>query len=286
MSIKQRKRSLFSNEITEENKNLVKNILGTTLESVWNLNKPKYLCELVNDNFNRDRDPNKKFSELNPEVIRKCMLIWSDENDVVLDPFLNRGTTPIISAYCGRKGYANDVVPTYVNQVLKQKDELLSKKYSWAENIHINNGDARDIINIVRKNFKMENVDYIITSPPFWNVEPYESVEGQMADIETYDEFLKDYDFIISQLYEILNGDSFVTYIVNDFRKEKEFYDFSGDTIALFKKNGFKLHDKVINYLRSPFNMRMGKAYDYERATIKAHEFILTFRKGDIRRKK
>lgn len=269
---------LFYEEITTEN-NLVKDVYKFRPISVWDCDKPRNLCELVNDTKNRDVDPNKSLSELNPEVIRRCLMIWSKPNENVLDPFLNRGSTPIMSAYFGRNGYANDIVPLYVKEVQTQIDNLILKKNKWAENIHINNGDARDIIDITRKKFGIERFDYIITSPPFWTIEPYESVDGQMSDIQDYNQFLKSYEEVISKLYEILKPQRFCTYIVNDFVKEKEWYDFSGDTKNIFKRNGFKIHDITVNVIRSPFIIRSGLAFHNEKRMIKYHEYILTFRR-------
>lgn len=269
---------MSDNNINTQENTMVKNrfFLPT---SVWNLNKTKKLCELVNDTYNRDVDPNKSLSELNPDVIKQCLWLYSKENDKVLDPFLNRGTTPIMSAYFGRIGYGNDIVPMYVDQVNKQVKYLIDTKEEWAKNIHINCGDARNIVDITRNKFNIDKFDYIITSPPFWIIEPYESVNGQMSDIQNYNEFLKEYGLVIEKLYEILRSGCYCTYIINDFVKEKEFYDFTGDTKAIFKRVGFKQHDIVINVIRSPFIIRAGLAFNNEHRTIKYHEYILTFRK-------
>jgi DNA modification methylase len=276
------KKVIYKNLFGEENKdieenNLVKDNFFMPI-SVWDIDKNPKLCELVNDTEYRDVDPNKALSELNPELVLRCLSVWSKKGDRVLDPFLNRGTTPIMSAYYGRIGYGNDIVPKYVDHVQKQVN-VLKEKYTWANNIFINNGNARDIIEIAKNNFNVEKFDYIITSPPFWDIEPYESVKGQLSDIQDYENFLIEYNYIIEQLYEILKPKSFITYIVNDFVKNKDFYDFSGDTKRSFKNAGFKLHDVIINYLRSPFIIRAGLAFNNEKRMIKCHEYIITARK-------
>ena len=257
----------------------VKDELGYIPYSVWNLTKDQKLMKLVNDAGDiRYTDEGDALSELNPSTVKRCLDIWSKKGDLVLDPFLNRGSTSILSAYFGRIGYGNDIVPEYVRSVINQR-EYLKKLYKWAENIHISLGDARDIDRILETIFKIKEVDYIITSPPFWNVEKYLSTDGQMSDISDYEYFLKEYEWIIIKLYKILKIEKFVTFIVNDFRRGGKYFWFSGDTIQIFLRNGFELHDIVINVVRTPHVSGVGDAVLVQKRTLKYHEYVLTFKK-------
>ena len=258
----------------------VKDTFGFIPYSVWNFTKSKKLMELVGDNKKgRVADAGNTLSELNPDTVLNSIKLWSDKGDVVLDPFLNRGTTPILSSFLGRIGLGNDVVKQYVEEVLLQKSNLIKRKHNWAKNIHINCGDARDIVNTVKNKFGYKRIDYAISSPPFWDVEKYVSVEGQMSDIEDYNKFLEDYEYIIGELYKILEPDKFVTYIVNDFRRDGKYIWFSGDTIKCFMNKGFDLWDFVINVVRTPHISGIGNAVMKQKRTLKYHEYVLTFKK-------
>jgi len=274
-------KSVLDGNVTETVHKTVKDNFGGKIPySVWNLTKSKQLMTLVGDNkTGRTTDKGETLSELNPDTVIRCLKIWSEKGDKVFDPFLNRGSTSILSAYMERIGYANDIVPRYIKEVELQKAKLLEEGYKWAENIHLNCGDARDIVNIIRNIFGIDRVDYIITSPPFWDVEKYISVDGQMSDMGDYDKFMEDYAKIIELYYEILKPDKFVTYIVNDFRRNKQYYWFSGDTINCFLKAGFVIHDIVISVVRTPHISGIGDAIYKRKTTLKYHEYVLTFRK-------
>lgn len=276
--VKLTKKSVLSGEKSSEYHETVKmNFGGNIPYSVWNLTKSKDLMKLVNDTRpSRKTNDGETLSELNPDTIRRALKIWSEPKDKVLDPFLNRGTTPIISACMGRVGLGNDVVPKYVKEVKKQKENLL-EKYNWAKNIFVACSDARNIVETVKNDFNLDRVDYIITSPPFWNIEKYVSIEGQMSDMDDYKRFLKDYGYIIKELYKIIKPDKFVTYIVNDFRRNKKYYWFSGDTIQKFLEAGFEIHDIVINVVRTPHISGVGDAINKYKRTLKYHEYVLTF---------
>jgi len=257
----------------------IKDSFGEMVYSVWNLTKSKNLMGLVNDKSeNRYTEEGDTLSELNPDTVKRCIEIWSDKGDLVLDPFLNRGTTPIMSAYLGRIGLGNDVVQEYVDEVLQQKERLLEKN-SWAKNIHISCGDARKIDKIIKEEFVIDKVEYVISSPPFWNVEKYVSAEGQISDISDYNEFLRDYEVIVKKLYDIIKPDKFATFIVNDFRRNGKYIWFSGDTIKIFLKCGFELHDIVINVVRTPHISGIGDAIMKRKQTLKYHEYVLTFKR-------
>jgi len=257
----------------------IKDRYGYIPKSIWDITKSKELTRLVkDDSMERYRDGNGKqpLSEFNPDIAKRCLQIWSDEGDKVLDPFMNRGTTSIIAAYFGRQGYGNEIVESYYDNVDQRVKELIASGKEWAKNIHLTLGDAKDFD--TNGNLS-EFFDYIYTSPPYWNVERYESCDGQLSDIKTYEAFLVDYGFIIEILYEILKPNKFVTYVVNDFRRNGKYHWFSGDTITLFMAAGFELWDVVINVIRTPFVSGVDNAVRKQRRTVKYHEYVLTFKK-------
>jgi DNA modification methylase len=63
--------------------------------------------------------------------------------------------------------------------------------------LHI--GDARTM------EFLSDNsVHLIVTSPPYWTLKKYRDSDGQMGDIENYEEFLTELDRVWSHCYRAL----------------------------------------------------------------------------------
>jgi len=266
---------------TEITEGKIKDRYGYIPKSVWDITKSRELMDIVNDKSKeryRDGSGSKPLSEFNPDVAKRCLQIWSKKGDKVLDPFMNRGTTSIMAAYFGRIGYANELVESYYENVVDRKMELIANDEEWAENIHLNNGDACYIWSITQ-DWGIEEFDYIYTSPPYWNVEKYESANGQLSDISEYEAFLEVYGNIIGQLHRVLKTGGYCTFVVNDFRRKGEYVWFSGDTITLFQQNGFKLHDFVINVVRTPHVSGIDAAIRKQQRTLKYHEYVITFKK-------
>lgn len=229
-------------------------------------------------NDNKDEFP---VSEFDPELVRRCLMLYTDDCSAkVLDPFCHAGIVPILSAYWGRNGYGNDIVDTYIESAKTQIDHLRESEYNgdWLDKIHLNVGDVRNIVDIT-KNWNVDYFDYVITSPPFWIVRKYKNVEGQMSLIKEYDEFMKEYTNVIEQLGNILKPGAFITFVINDFKFDKKYINFHGDTINCFNLTGmFELHDIIINIVKTPFVVGIGSAMENKRM-IKYHEYLVTFRK-------
>lgn len=298
-----------SNKLVKDtDKHTIKGILGKETEvchkrildrygffprSVWYVNKSDEITQFYGDTApfrykqgRRLEIPGAAFdigdkkviplSEFNPNIARRCLMMWSHETHTVLNPFAGRGTVCFVTAYFGCQTIGIEIVPTYARHIIEHAINLIQQGETWASNVRVINGDAVNLVDLVGT-----QVDYILSSPPYWNVEKYESVTGQLSDCKRYKHFLTKYKQIIEQCHAILKPDRYCTFVVADFRKNGKFYWFSGDTIRIFRETGFKVHDIVISVLKSPFYAQVGKLVDELHRTVKMHEYILTFKKEE-----
>jgi DNA modification methylase len=122
--------------------------------------------------------------------------------------------------------------------------------------------------------------DMIITCPPYFNIEKYESVDGQLTDIKIYKNFLDIYKTILEKSANILKPGCFFAIVVANFRIDGELYDFCSDTKDILKKH-LTYHDEII------LEMSPAKRHPlYTQAItnlncLKTHEYCLVFRKED-----
>jgi DNA modification methylase len=252
--------------------------------SVWIIDKTPTLVSAIADQGEvRERGQrggnlvdDYPFSEFSPDVASRCVYYWSEEGDLVLDPFMNRGSVVMMAKMCRRHGIAFEISPKSFEdtkgRVIQMDNTGLTddlKPY----NIELNLQDARKMY------IPDESIDYILTSPPYWNVEKYESVKGQMSDAGSYNEFLRMYDRAIKECARVLKPDKYCTFVVGNFRKKKKFIDLACATKRIMRKYRLEMWDEVINYLKSPFIKGIGNYVKLQR-TAKNHEFILTFKKS------
>lgn len=211
--------------------------------------------------------PGLKQSEFSSAVAEFVYRYWSMQGSVVVDPFAGRATRAVIADKLNRKYFGYEISPkTYY----ESKNHF--KKVGVSPTLYLSDGVWLS---------KTENdfAHLVFTCPPYWNLEKYESVQGQLADKQTYKDFLEQIDKSISNIHRVLKPGGFVAWVVADWRDGSGYKQFSNDSINLFKKNKLIPHDTIIIKNNSPFAaFQVGKCAA-KRITSKIHEYLLVFRK-------
>ena len=262
---------------------IVKQKYGFLPTSIWRMIKDPDLCALIKDDKPERYDHGRPFkdgviplSEFMPDTAIRCYKYWGMEGDKILDPFAGRVTRAVVANKLNRHYIGYDVSPSTVKHDSDRLDELLRKGVINDKYIcEIREGDS----SVCLSNFDDFTPDMIFTCPPYWKVEEYEHVTGQMNDIKTYYQFMRKYTDVLRDCYKLLKFGRFCVYVVGDFRRDKVFYDFSGDTVTAAKEARFHYHDIVINELFTPFIHGMS-TFEKSKITAKTHEYVLVFRKG------
>ena len=98
-----------------------------------------------------------------------------------------------------------------------------------------------------------------------------------------YPDFLKVYGEIIKKLYDKLDDNSFVVWVVGEVRgKTGNYYNFIGDTIKSFINAGFNYYNEIIlETMIGTSAMRATKMFQASRKVCKTHQNVLVFVKGD-----
>lgn len=266
---------------------MIGDYFGFMPSSVWHITKDRLMCSLARDS-NRDIRGVRSaagnsyselaFSEFNPVVAERVIKFWSDKGDLVLDPFSGRATRGLIAKLLGRRYIGYEISPlTYEHtlQVVKGTSSLEEHASGQAMQWELLLGDGCKL-----ERTGNEVADLVFTCPPYWDIEKYQSVEGQLSDSQTYLDFLRQYKGSLKNSYRCLKPGKFCIYVVNDFRRDGVFIPFHRDTIMLAEDVGFRLHDIVINQLNSASLARGVQNFANHYFTAKSHEYILVFYKG------
>ena len=245
----------------------------TTYSSVWLFRKKRTLWKgtdpIANiNNFRKVRG--KNFSEFNPTVAENIINFWSEEGDIILDPFAGR-TRAVISTLKNRRYIGFEIS----KEVYKETSNLIYENLKGDLIPKLFNEDS---FNIDKKNLPM--VDFIFSCPPYWKLETYESSDGQLSDIKDYDKFLDRYTEILNKSINLLKHGKYLALVVGDFRIRGKYYPFHSDTIKILFDIGLKLHDIVViqsvSFDIANKRFLMFKKYKF---TSKVHEYLLIFKK-------
>lgn len=301
---------LFNPYKAKQQGELVTDKYGFIPMSVWDIKKSQDLVSFVNDTIgngsftNRGKDAKKGYKSLslfNPDVVMRVIKYYTKEGDIVYAPYGSRGVIGLIAYMLGRHSYSCDIVPEYMDDMKERctaAKEIVGDSDTVMEFFLCNavtakvqgtrylSAEAKKIVD--KKNFiKSDIADLTFWNPPYYNVEKYVSVDGQLSDCETYEEFLVEYGKAIEQTFRITKPGCFSVAVVNDFRIKGTFYNFHGDTIELAKKAGFVYHDIIINKLNGQAMQAVGSMEKFGvKIMAKIHEYILVFRKPDPEDKK
>jgi len=178
------------------------------------------------------------------------------------------------------------------NQSMSLADyDIESEETKWYK---IKRGDSCQLI----KEIESESVGFSVFSPPFAELYTYSSHVEDMGNSKDYKEFLIQFDFLIKDLFRILQSGRNVAVHCMDLpiQKGKEGYiglrDFSGMIIDAFQKVGFVYHSRVTIWKDPVIEMQRTKALgllhkqvkkDSTMSRVGIPDYVLIFRKDGER---
>lgn len=129
-----------------------------------------------------------------------------------------------------------------------------------------------------------DSADFVFSCPPYHNLEKYSNHPLDLSNMN-YEDFIQAYSEIINISCRKLKQNRFAVFVVGDIRNSKGAYrDFISQTKSIFQASGLCLYNEIIlinQYGTAP--MRAGKPFSISRKTMKVHQNILVFYKGDIK---
>ncbi len=228
----------------------------------------------------RGKENKDSHSILPYDFAERVLKFYMDNNDkIFLNPCMGDMASMTLAYHKNKSfiGYDPSEVNFKINQELKEKLLGLSKQQLLVE---------KDVeINIYKKSsetmeeIKTNFVDFIFFSPPYWDLEYYGNEDEQLGYKKSYPNFLEGLFKIISECYRVLRPGKFITININDFRKDKKFYDYHVDVINLMNKAGFQRWDIIIIRWPSCVGQAFATQVFGRKVSAKTHEYLIVGRK-------
>ena len=221
------------------------------------------------------------------EIPLQCILRYTKENDIVVDPFVGSGTTLLVCAAYNRKGIGIEINPKIVEVAKKNLvNSNLSKKQLKKQKLL--RGNAENLLKIAKRYKFQGKVALVFTHPPYWNLIQYSKyygkVEGDLS-AQNFSEFLMAIKNIFSQVLKILRPNGFFCILIGDcfIKKGKVIpLDYYFTQIAL--ECGFDFCNKIIKITHHATS-RYGISNLMKYRSLKAnfficeHDYVLIFNK-------
>lgn len=223
----------------------------------------------------------------------KLISMFTKQDMTVLDMFCGSGTTLISACNLKRFGIGIDINAEYKKLAI----ERLNKK-DYKENINF----TYLIGNSLSKLDEINEVDYIITSPPYHNIlrnsasgtrtdksdkgfrhggrvgiSYYTEDENDLGNKNDYNNFLISLSEIMQKAYNKLKTKKYCTIVISDFTVGKKEVNVQGDIVNLMQKIGFEFSGTTI--LLQPNKPLYPFGYPYAYKINHHHQNMITFRK-------
>lgn len=232
--------------------------------------------------------------------VARHIRFFTKEGQVVFDPFVGVGSTLKAAALEGRKGIGIELNPRYAELAIKRVDIEVPGSVPYKNHQEVICGDSKVEI----KKLASDSVDFIITSPPYWNIldkidhkanlresealdTKYSDSEADIANIPDYQLFLEVLCEIFLDSARVLKENKYAAIVVSDFRKGDKFYLFHADLANILEeRTPYKLKGIKILYQRHKSIFPYG--YPHSFVPNVHHQYVLILKNeknGKIRNK-
>jgi DNA modification methylase len=233
-----------------------------------------------------------KFPE---SLIMEFINFFTKSAQVVFDPMAGTGSTLVAALRCGRHGYGIELNPDYAEiarKILFEEKQALGNVSSDLR-YELITGDATQIGELVN-HFQIPPIDYVITSPPYWDMlhargantqktrrssqqldVVYSDDPHDLGNIQDYDEFLCRLKNLYAGMQSYLQPGAYLTIIVKNVKKGGKIYPLAWD-LAKSLEDTYTLKDEKIwcqdNQRLAPYGL--GNAW----VSNTFHHYCLQFR--------
>jgi DNA modification methylase len=211
-------------------------------------------------------------SEFDPVLCEVLYTWYVDKGGLIIDPFAGGNVRGAIAGIMGYKYIGTDLSAEQV-AANQKADEIVKSGANW---VH---ADGLDL----NQNVKPGSADFLITCPPYFDLEQYTKNPDDLSNKGTYAEFRDVYAEILKRTFPLLKPGAFATIVVGNVRGEEGYYhDLVGDTVRAMESAGYRFYNEIILATAlAAAAMRARRIFDAGKKVVKVHQNVLTFWKED-----
>ena len=219
--------------------------------------------------------------------ISRLIRFFTKRGQVVLDPFVGVGSTLKACALEGRRGIGIELNPKYTQLTRERLEKEVRDLFANTEEQKIFTGDAR----VLLKELLTDSVDFVVTSPPYWNIlhkedhkarqmrkehnldTRYSDNKADIGNISNYEDFLREAASILGECGRVLRPKKYMAVVVSDFRDKSRFIMYHADLTRALESYKLELRGLKVLYQRHKGIFPYGYPYAY--VPNIHHQFIL-----------
>lgn len=238
-----------------------------------------------------------KFPE---DLAERFISFFTKKDQTVLDPFAGISSTLLACENTGRYGIGIEYSKKYADLSKKRLEQMGAKRAQ-----KIIKGDSQNLLKIWDENQSKlpKEVDFIVTSPPYWNMlsesrgnvlsaqqkrkingldTKYSNSKNDLGNIKDYREFLKALKNIFDQAYFVLKPGGYMVVVLQNLRmRNGRFCTLSWDLVTELEKGNWHFVGEQL-WLQN--NKQLG-IWGYPSAFVSNihHHYCLIFYKNKVK---
>jgi ubiquinone/menaquinone biosynthesis C-methylase UbiE len=126
--------------------------------------------------------------------------------------------------------------------------------------------------------YDADSFDFVYCNPPFFQLEKYSDLPNDLANRRTLEEWLSDSGRMMAEMLRVAKPGALVVTVMADYREKGILVPLHIRWIEEGLMQGLELHDIAIQSLRAQA-VRMWRSQYNNKHTVKAHEYVVVFRK-------
>lgn len=217
------------------------------------------------------------------DFMERVVKFYSEPGDIVLDPTMGDMAAQNVTYHLNRSFIGYDVSEKNFGINVQLRDLLLGNTGQQIIAPKVING-KEVFIQLHKQSSEIivepeNSVDMVFFSPPYWDLEFYGNEKEQLGYGNTYEEFLAGLQKVVNECFRVLKPGKFCCININDFRKDKKYYDYHYDVITLMNNAGFERHDTIIIKWQNCIGQCFAQRIEETKQTAKLHEYLVVGRK-------
>lgn len=186
------------------------------------------------------------------ELAERFIEFFTKKGELVFDPFMGVGSTAVAAEKLERNCGGIEINSEFA--------ETAKKRAGVSE---IVTGDSRN-----KKNYKQNDVDFILTSPPYWDILKkkrgnsnsqhgdreknnlklyYSDKDEDLGNIEDYNEFLLELKKVFKNCNKVLKENKYMVVIIQNFRNtDGKYITLAWDVVKTIEKCNFSFEGEQI----------------------------------------